>query len=298
MGLKTKLANNSAGILLYGMTPPKASATKDEIASLAQRTIDRLDGINIDGIVLYDIQDESERNKEERTFEFKHTLNPQSYYDEYFSQRFEAIIYHAVGKYSQDELKKLLASASQNLVFVGASSKDAQVKTKLTSAYSIFSKSSSNALLGGICIPERHIKNQEEHLKLAGKTATGCSFFITQAVYDLGAAKQLIDDYCALDIKKVPIIFTFAPCGSVKTLEFMRWLGISVPDFLAEKIQNSKDMLLESCELCFEMFKFLSVYGRLKGISVGANVESVSKKKLEIEAAVGLLRQISHYLKG
>ena len=90
----------------------------------------------------------------------------------------------------------------------------------------------------------------------------------------------------------MPIIFTFTPCGSLKTLEFMKWLGISVPSFLENRLKNSVDILQSSVALCAEMFDFLYKYALAKGVSVGANVESVSTRKVEIEASLQLLKNI------
>ncbi len=127
---------------------------------------------------------------------------------------------------------------------------------------------------------------------MANKTLNGCEFFITQAVYNAINAKNFIYDYAKLNIKKVPIIFTFTPCGSLKTLEFMKWLGISIPPFLENRLKNSIDILQSSVSLSFEMFEFIYRYAKNKGVVVGANVESISTRKVEIEASIKLLKDI------
>lgn len=298
MTLNEKLKAGLDGILLYGMTPPKITNDDEKIATIASKALERIKDINIDGIVLYDIQDESDRTSQDRTFSYIPTISPQEYFRKFFKGKTDAVLYQAVGKYNQDELNGLISALNDDeaVVFVGASSKHSSVLTRLNEAYKLYANAKASSVLGGISIPERHSANAKEHFKIAGKIAAGCEFFITQAVYDVAAAKKLIDDYASLNIKKVPIIFTFTPCGSDKTLEFMRWLGISVPDFLASRLQNSDDMLLSSTQLCFEMFKFLRVYGRLKGIAVGANVESISTRRVEIEAAVELAKNIAQHL--
>ena len=151
--------------------------------------------------------------------------------------------------------------------------------------------------MGGICIPERHAKKGDEDLRVAQKTALGCGFFITQAVYNLENAKRFLDDYANLGIKKVPIIFTFTPCGSEKTLEFMRWLGIAVPQYFQERLFSAPNPLGESVRLGREMFEFLYKYGHAKGISVGANIESISTRKVEIAASIELLKDIKNIIK-
>lgn len=295
--LKDKILNCEAGILLYGMTPPKAHLESDELIRISDIQRKRIESIGVDGIVLYDLQDESSRNKNERVFEFIKTVEPEIYYKEYLRTGVEAIVYKAVGKYHKDEFKDILRRQEVNLnVFVGASSKEQNINLHLDEAYKIVRDEKFDILLGGICIPERHAKNASEHLKVANKTINGCRYFITQAVYDLENAKKFIDDYSRLSIKKVPIIFTFTPCGSLKTLEFMKWLGISIPHYFEERLKNSEDILSASINLSLELFNFLYKYSLAKGISVGANVESVSARKVEIEASLKLLDGIKEII--
>lgn len=252
----------------------------------------RLNSIEIDGIVLYDLQDESDRTDEKRTFEFIKTLNPYEYYKS-LELKIPGIIYKAVGKYSEAEFVKSL-NLDKNIanIFVGASSKDQKINLSLNKAYELRNKFAPKLCLGGICIPERHAVKQNEHLKVASKTLNGCDFFITQAVYNAINAKNFIDDYAKMEIKKVPIIFTFTPCGSLKTLEFMKWLGISIPEFLERRLKNSIDILQSSVSLSFEIFEFIYRYAKNKGICVGTNVESISTRKVEIEASIKLLNDI------
>lgn len=296
--LKEKILNCEAGIVLYGLTPPKAHLEESERIRIAEIWRERIEGIGADGIVLYDLQDESGRNQNKRVFEFTQTIDPGEYYENYLKTGVEAIIYRAVGKYDEKELTQILNSQSSKLnVFVGASSRDQEIRLRLEDAYKIAAKSGANILLGGICIPERHAKNSSEHLKVASKSINGCRYFITQAVYNLENAKKFIDDYASLGIKKTPIIFTFTPCGSLKTLEFMKWLGICIPDYFENRLKASEDILQTSVNLSLELFNFLYKYGLAKGVSVGANVESISARKVEIEASVKLLEGVKKIIK-
>ncbi|CZE45871.1 methylenetetrahydrofolate reductase [Campylobacter geochelonis] len=290
-----KLKSNQAGILLYGLTPPKSNLDNDEIKRISSLQKDRINSLQIDGIILYDLQDESARTSQKRTFEFIHTIDPYVYYTDFLHVTKPAIIYRAVGKYKSDEFSDVLTRCKGSnfaTVFVGASSKNQNVNLKLDEAYRIKERIAPNLALGGICIPERHASKANEHLKVASKTSQGCEFFITQAVYNVENAKNFIDDYAKMGVKKVPIIFTFTPCGSLKTLEFMKWLGISVPPFLETRLKNSVDILQSSVSLSLEMFEFLYKYSQAKGVSIGANVESISTRKVEIQASIELLNGI------
>ena len=279
--------------MLYGLTPPKVDLSEEGARALAQKQLARLENTAIDGLVIYDLQDESGRTGETRTFDFCGTLRPELYWREYLHEAYDAVIYKAVGNYSAEEFADFVANNSNLIsVFVGASSKNDTPRLSLAQAYKIHRELASSLALGGICIPERHVKKGDEDLRVAGKVAKGCEFFITQAVYNLENAKRFIDDYAALSIRKVPIIFTFTPCGCEKTLAFMRWLGIDVPAYFEERLLGSSDPLETSVQLSLDMFDFLYKYGIAKGISVGANVESISTRRVEIEASIELLRGI------
>ncbi|TMO20517.1 hypothetical protein CWC30_18140, partial [Pseudoalteromonas sp. S4741] len=80
----------------------------------------------------------------------------------------------------------------------------------------------------------RHANKRKEHQRLIEKTAQGCLFFISHAVYIAQATIDLITSYAstckAQGLTPNRIILTFTPCVCAKTIEFMQWLGISVPE--------------------------------------------------------------------
>lgn len=302
MKLKEKIKQNSPAILLYGFTPPSIDTDSKKVEQIAATQLLRLANSRLDGLVIYDLQDEKERNKNKRTFDFKDTLEPLNYYKKFFVGKYQAVIYKAVSKYAPEALADFLGQNNEIIsVFVGASSKNDTPKTQLNDAYKLKAKNAPNIVLGGICIPERHISKGDEHLRVEQKILAGCEFFITQAVYNINNAKHFLSDYAKLcasnETKKVPIIFTFTPCGDAKTLSFMRWLGIDVPKYFEGRLMHSSNPVEMSVKTSFDMFCELYHYGKELGISVGANVESISRKKIEIEASIALLNTISDFIK-
>ena len=217
--------------------------------------------------MIYDLQDEKERNKNKRTFDFKDTLEPLNYYKKFFVGKYQAVIYKAVSKYAPEALADFLGQNNEIIsVFVGASSKNDTPKTQLNDAYKFKAKNAPKIVLGGICIPERHISKGDEHLRVGQKISAGCEFFITQAVYNINNAKHFLSDYAKLcasnETKKVPIIFTFTPCGDAKTLSFMRWLGIDVPKYFEGRLMHSSNPVEMSVKTSFDMFCELYHYGK------------------------------------
>lgn len=294
-----KILNRKPGIITYGITPPKSSFEEEKIKEVAKKQVERISTLDIDGLIIYDIQDEEDRIQDERPFPFLETVDSQIYSEKYLSElKVPKIVYRCVGKYASDEFKKWIASKEKEesfSVFVGASSKKQEVKLNLKEAYKLAEKN-NNLKFGGVVIPERHTKHEDEHLRIISKINSGCKFFVSQAVYNVEPAKNFLSDYYYYckenNLQMVPIIINLTPCGSVKTLEFMKWLGINIPKWLENDLMNSEDILHKSLELCKKTFEEIFDFGIQKGIPIGCSIESVSTRKVEIEASIQLTKEI------
>ncbi|WP_282123024.1 methylenetetrahydrofolate reductase [Algibacter mikhailovii] len=303
--LKDKINNRNSGILLYGLTPPKLNTDQSKIQSIAKKQIERIGDIGLDGLVLYDIQDESSRNDAPRPFPFMETLSPDVYSAKYLKDlNLPKIIYKSVGKYSKQELGHWIKENAEQIdysVFVGTPSNKQKSSLSLNDAYSVNHAANSSMILGGVTIPERHYKKNDEHLRLFKKDDKGCHFFISQCVYNINNTKNFLSDYyyssMADDRALLPIIFTLTPCGSVKTMEFMEWLGIDMPQWLKNDLKHSEDILAKSIDVCKTIAKELLDYCAGKNIPIGFNIESVSIRKAEIEASIELLRDVKTMMK-
>jgi hypothetical protein len=268
--------------------------------------VERLKNLSIDGLLLYDIQDESLRTEKERTFAFTPTITPEYYSSNYLTElKIPKILYKSIANLTQGQFVDWIVS-NQDLefaVFVGASSQQ-QVQTTnftLNDAYEIRNKHLEKLLIGGVTIPERHTKKGDEHVRIFNKVDKGCNFFVSQCVYSLNDTKNLLSDYYYATLENgrdfSPIIFTLAPCGSLKTLQFMEWLGIEVPKWLYNDLKHSKDILAASVSTCRNIAIEIMNYATSKNIPIGFNIESISIKKEEIEASSELLVDVLKLLK-
>ena len=290
--------------MIYGITPPKAGQTNEKLREIAQKQIERIRDLDIDALILYDIQDEKERITAERPFPYMKTLDPADYSREYLEElTMPHIIYRCVGKYTPQMISNWINNANGKevyTVFVGAASRNQSVKISLSRAYRIAQKADDHFILGGVAIPERHAFNRDEHLRVIKKIRQGCQFFVSQAVYNVEAAKNFLSDYyyhsLNNEIPMVPIILTLTPCGSLKTLQFMKWLGVSIPQWLENELLYCSDILDKSITLSKLAFEELKDYGAEKGIPIGCNIESVSVNKVEIEASIQLAKEIRKML--
>lgn len=305
MELVQQISAQGSEFLLFALTPPRATVSPERAQEIADVTQKRLAGLDLDGLVLYDIDDESDRTPEERPFPFLPTLDPATFHAQHLSEwNTPVVVYRAVGKYQESDLKAWLDAqeADRTLtVFVGASSASKPSATSLARAQELRAATRPDLLLGGVAIPERHTRRGEEHLRLIAKQEAGCSFFVTQVVYDVNAAKDLASDYryeCAARGRKpVPVVFTFSVCGSVKTLEFLRWLGVDVPRWIQNDLRHADDTLQASYDQALATARDLVEFCRRMNVPFGLNVESVSIRLAEIEASVSLAAELGRELR-
>lgn len=305
MTLASKIASRSDGILLYGLVPPKSDSTPQALQETARLQTERISRLPVDGVVVYDIQDEASRTRVERPFPFLRTCDGESWSADHLTGlEVPKIVYRAVGKYSRTDLEGFLdrsASRGNLAVFVGAASRDQPVTMGMDQAYALAAGRPCRIPLGGVAIPERHASKADEHLRVFDKIRKGCSFFVSQGVYDVEAARNFLSDYHYHGRETgqalAPVIFTLTPCGSIKTLEFMKWLGIGIPRWLKNDLLHAHDILEQSVELSVRNWLELRSFARAKGIPIGCNVESVAIRKAEVEASLELMNRVAETIR-
>jgi hypothetical protein len=299
------LAGASAEVLLLGLTPPRQSVSPAEAAQIANVTVARLAGLDLDGLVLYDIDEESDRNPGQRPFPYLPTMDPVEFHAGYLSAwRGPVVVYRCVGKYPEAELSGWLQTVDTDrvlTVFVGPSSSQKPAHTGLEQAHALRSQVQPGLQLGGVTITERYLRRGDEHVRMLAKQERGCSFFISQVVYNVDATKSLLSDYfyaCAdRGLPPRPVIFTLSVCGSLKTLAFLKWLGVDVPRWLENSLQRSHDPLTDSYRQCLANARELIDFCRNLRLPFGFNVESVSIRKAEIEASMLLAKEVRTILR-
>ena len=209
------------------------------------------------------------------------------------------MVYRAVGKYTGDELGAWLSDADRDrvlTVLVGAASGRQVVQTSLSEAYRRRDGVAQPPRMGGVVIAERHAAAGAEHERMLRKQEAGCDFFVSQVCYDLDLTRNLLSDYVYAcrdqGFAPKPVVLTLASCGSVKTLEFMSWLGIEVPGWLRTEIVRSGDPLTASYAQCVVNARVLIAFCRRLGLPFGINIESLTNRKLEIDASIELVREV------
>lgn len=300
-----RIKSKKSGVLLYGITPPKSETSPERVAEIAGKTLARLHNLDIDALVVYDVQDESARTSEERPFPFISALDPFKYASEHLHPLLiPKIIYRPAGKFSREELTLWLEDLDTHKfypVFVGVPAPDYKVKTTLQEAYGLWRKYEASSVVGAVTIPERHAVLKDEDLRILDKVNNGVSYFISQCVFNVEYACNVMRDLeasCQKQNREMPtVIFTLTACGSVKTLGFMEWLGIHIPGALKEELLASENILARSVEVCLDIAEKLIQYCTKKNIPFGFNIESVAIRKEEIEASISMVHKVAEMLR-
>ena len=307
MGLQEALLDTRRFVFLYGTTPPRADAAPERIERAASRLAARTAALDLDGLVVYDVQDERERTRQPRPFPFLPTLEARAYAQLLQKKTGKEVIgYKSIAAMNETQCQTWLEETCQSgvlrcLSLVGRAAAAAGPSgIPLLRAIRQAASHPYGFTLGGVVIPERHRPGHSESERMLAKTEAGCRYFISQAVYSSDAAIELLQDYAGLCRKRGEkpqrIILTFTPCGGAATLEFMKWLGISIPAETQQKILSSPAPLTESLKACASnLSQILEAIGTSE-VPLGVNVESVSIRREEIEASVDLchtLREVA-----
>ena len=303
MDLQSKLLDASQRVLLYGTTPPRAGTPPDQIDAAADKLAARLAGLPLDGVVVYDIQDETGRTSQPRPFPFVGTVDPREYATHF---RLPTIVYKALGMMPEANWRAWLAETRgmgvEVLSIVGRPASGVKYPLPLSRAIRIASGPSSGLTIGGVVIAERHDEQRSESARLLAKGIEGCGYFISQTVYQPAPTQRLLADYLrdcrGAGITPKRVILTFAPCGREKTLGFLRWLGVNVSADTERAILGAPDPLARSIGICRDNLRRILDGAYASHIPLGINVESVSINRDEIDASIDLFHALQEVLAG
>ena len=301
MDLRAKLLDPAQQVLLYGTTPPRAGTPPEQVGSAADKLTARLAGLPLDGVVVYDIQDETGRTQAPRPFPYIRTIDPRDY-----ARLFQrpAIVYKALGAMDEPQWRQWLAESERTVQFlsiVGRPASGARYALPLSRAIRIASENPA-FIVGGVVIAERHDEQRSEAARLLAKGIEGCGYFISQAVYHAEPTQRLLADYLrdcrGAGAQPKRIVLTFAPCGREKTLTFMRWLGVNIAPETERAILGAPNALAKSIEICRDNLRRILDGGYAGQVPLGVNVESVSINRDEIDASIELLHTLRETMAG
>lgn len=303
--LKEALLDPGKTLLLYGTTPPRAGATAEIVRNAAEKLAARVRPLPLDGIVVYDIQDESGRTASPRPFAFTETIDPRAYSKLLRELTGKpAITYKCVGANDEAAWNAWLGAAAregvQFLSIVGRPTSGVRYPLSLSRALRLAAAHPAGFTVGGVVIAERHTAERSEAARMLAKGIEGCGYFISQTVYHAGASERLLADYVrdcrGAGVEPRRVVLTFSPVGRDKTMAFLRWLGVNLPPETERAILGASKPLAKSIGICRENLRRILAHDYAKTIPLGVNVESVSINKDEIDASIDLFHALAEVL--
>ena len=301
MDLKAKLPDRGQTVLLYGTTPPRLGTAPQAVAAAADKLAARLAALPLDGVVLYDIQDETGRAQNPRPFPFVGTIDPREYAKHF---KLPAVVYKALGSMDETGWRAWLAESEGEIEFlsiVGRPASGVRYPLPLSRAIRIAANTES-FVVGGVVIAERHDSERSEAARLLAKGIEGCGYFISQTVYHAPPTQRLLADYLrdcrGAGAAPKRVVLTFAPCGREKTLAFLRWLGVNISADTERAILGAANPLARSIEICRDNLRRILDGAYASHIPLGINVESVSINRDEIDASVDLFHALKEVMDG
>lgn len=298
--LQARYNDINRGVYFIGTTPPKSDTPHDKVTEIAEKLLERVSDIDFDGLIVYDIQDENSRISKPRPFPFKSTHDTRLYSSLLNKKSNRPVItYKSVVQSNSEEFNHWADEAWQtygvkDVVLVGSPSKSNNISLPLASAYQTLVDNKHDFFIGGVTIAERHSIKRNEHERLITKHQQGCSFFISQAIYNPQATIDLLTRYAIecqqQGLKPQRLILTFSPCGSKKTLEFIEWLGVNVPEATSLRILNAANPLYESIENCVNSLQQILDAIKSYDLPLGLNIESLTNRKEEIDGSILLYK--------
>jgi hypothetical protein len=304
MDLKAKLADPRQRVLLYGTTPPRLGTPEDQVQAAAEKLAGRIRELPLDGVVVYDIQDETGRTQLPRPFPFAGTIDPREYAA---FLGLPAIVYKALGNLDEAGWNAWLSDAVHGhrvrfVSVVGRPTSGVKYPLPLSRAIRIAAGHAAGFTVGGVVIAERHTAQRSEAARLLAKGIEGCGYFISQAVYHAPPTQQLLRDYLrdcrGAGVEPRRVVLTFAPVGREKTMLFLKWLGVHVPPATERDILGAASPLAKSIEICRDNLRRILDEPYAGDIPLGVNVESVSINRDEIDASVELFQVLKETLEG
>ena len=303
--LKEALLDPGKTLRLYGTTPPRAGSSEEVVRGAAQKLAARVQALPLDGIVVYDIQDESGRTANPRPFAFSGTIDPRAYSKLLRELTGKpAIAYKCVGTHDEASWNDWLSGTAcygvEFLSIVGRPTSGVKHALPLSRAIRLAAAHPARYTVGGVLIAERHGAERSEAARMLAKGIEGCGYFISQTVYHAGASERLLADYArdcrGAGVEPRRVVLSFSPAGRDKTLAFLAWLGVRVPPETERAILGAAHPLAKSIDVCRENLRRILAHDYAKTIPLGVNVESVSINRDEIDASVDLFHALAEVL--
>lgn len=184
----------------------------------------------------------------------------------------------------------------ENLITVGGESREIKYPGPSVNEAleAIRQNGNLDILCGGISIPSRH----KESLRLIEKSSYGSEFFTTQVLYDSSKIIKMISHYqkrCN-ELNTFPrrLLLSFAPVSSGKNIDFLKWLGVDIPNETEKKLRDDTQKMSErsmqiTVDILNDTLKYLNENKII--VPIGLNVEHIMS--YNFQASIDMLQELA-----
>ena len=301
MRIRDKIKKPRRPVVAYEILPPRE---KDgTLNSYAETISSLLSQTHIDAINIPEVHDEAGRgdrpvanHKRGEPREFGRLLQD--------IVGIEAIINRVVVHDDYDTQMRWLHETNkdfeiENMIIVGGESSKVNypgptVNEALNAISNIYNQEAGDIFCGGIAIPSR----SEESKNLLKKSEHGSEFFTTQVLYDSDNVIKMIKNYqdrCN-EFNTFPrrILLSFAPVSSQKNIDFLKWLGVEIPDHTERYLKGRPGSMKErSLDVAIEVLNEILAHiedNNLR-VPVGLNVEHIMS--YNFQSSVEMLQELA-----
>ena len=285
MRLRDKIAHPKRPVVVYEILPPRI--VDGTIESYAEKISTLLSQTHIDAINIPEVHAEETRG--ERPVEERKRAEPREFgrllQD---SVGVEAIVNRVTVHGDEESQAEWIRSTHddygiENIVLVGGESssinysgpsvtESAKMIGELNTEYEM------DVFCGGISIPSR----KTESKRMQEKAVFGIDFFTTQVLYDSRDICKMLSHYHNLceggGVEAKRVLLSFAPISTVKNLEFLKWLGVQIPDETERYIISNEAQIKErSIDVSMEVLEDILEHVSKNGLRVpiGLNIEHI-----------------------
>ncbi len=286
MILREKLLNPAVPVTFFEMVPPAEG--RPDAADRSVKEVARIRPL-ADAINLPEIRDE--HRGEARTFKFVPRVEPRSLAARIAGETGAEVLINRGVVYDaapvpwfretrekfQVETVVLVGGESSRVTYPGPSVIEAAEQIRAAGL---------PMTLGGITIPSR----RGEAERIRRKRAAGLVFFTTQVLFDSNDIVGLVQSLNGLEAR---ILLSFAPLSKPSDLEFLRWLGVDVPQNLDQFLfQGAGEDRKSDPDLNVRGAVLDAVARKLKGQKPGAEGGALSGGEAQLAATGPLVRSI------
>lgn len=299
--LRDKILDSSQPVIFYELLPPNTQETA-HLDAYIECAIDLLTSsrIKIDAVNIPEIREE-EYKATEHTETYVPKMDPGAFatmLEQAAFQHIEVVLNHCTVYEPLDVQKQWMELVTKRykinvLILVGGGSSQITYPgpSVLEMSDYIQTHYQRDFFCGGITIQTRRSRDKEkdEPFRLVSKCQHHLEFFTSQIIYEPVSIKLLLRDYANICLQQgiAPkrIFLSFAPISKKKDLDFLRWLGVSIPKTVEHELFKADIGIgWRSAKIAVNILQEILHFMQEENIQVplGLNIEHITKHNFEL----------------